>query len=388
MDLFASVKPTLLIVDDSPANLTLLAGLLHGAYTVKAVNHGAKALKVASQEQPDLILLDIMMPDVNGYDVCRQLKAYKHTRQIPVIFLTSKTEAVSEEIGMSLGAVDYITRPINPQILLSRVRAHLINAAQMRTVRVNNEYLEFEVARRTRQLAALEQVTILTMASLAEVRDQDTGNHLRRTQAYMRMLATKLRQHPRFSDYLTENVIDMLFRCTPLHDIGKVGIPDRILHKPGKYEPHEFEIMKTHPALGRDALLQAQDVAGETIEFLEIAQHIVYSHHEKWDGSGYPQGLAGQAIPIPARLMAVADVYDALISRRVYKPGMSHAKATGIIVEGMGKHFDPDVVDAFLDLNQEFQEIATRYADSEQELQIKAAFLDSVVGDESGKETR
>ena len=388
MDLFASVKPTLLIVDDSPANLTLLAGLLHGAYTVKAVNHGAKALKVASQEQPDLILLDIMMPDVNGYDVCRQLKAYKHTRQIPVIFLTSKTEAVSEEIGMSLGAVDYITRPINPQILLSRVRAHLINAAHMRTVRVNNEYLEFEVARRTRQLAALEQVTILTMASLAEVRDQDTGNHLRRTQAYMRALGDKLRQHPGFSDYLTENVIDMLFRCAPLHDIGKVGIPDRILHKPGKYEPHEFEIMKTHPALGRDALLQAQDVAGETIEFLEIAQHIVYSHHEKWDGSGYPQGLAGQAIPIPARLMAVADVYDALISRRVYKPGMSHAKATGIIVEGMGKHFDPDVVDAFLDLNQEFQEIATRYADSEQELQIKAAFLDSVVGDESGKETR
>jgi putative two-component system response regulator len=226
------------------------------------------------------------------------------------------------------------------------------------------------------------------MASLAEVRDQDTGNHLRRTQAYMRALATKLRQHPRFSDYLTENVIDMLFRCAPLHDIGKVGIPDRILHKPGKYEAHEFEIMKTHPALGRDALLQAQNVAGETIEFLEIAKHIVYSHHEKWDGSGYPQGLAGEAIPIPARLMAVADVYDALISRRVYKPGMSHAKATAIIVEGMGSHFDPDVVDAFLDLNQEFHEIATRYADSEQELQIKAAFLDSVVGDESGKETR
>jgi putative two-component system response regulator len=388
MDLFASVKPTLLIVDDSPANLTLLAGLLHRTYTVKAVNHGAKALKVASQEQPDLILLDIMMPDVNGYDVCRQLKAYKHTQHIPVIFLTSKTDTVSEEIGMSLGAVDYITRPINPQILLSRVRAHLIDAAQIRTIRVNNEYLEFEVARRTRELAALEQVTILTMASLAEVRDQDTGNHLRRTQAYMRALATKLRQHPRFSDYLTENVIDMLFRCAPLHDIGKVGIPDRILHKPGKYEAHEFEIMKTHPALGRDALLQAQNVAGETIEFLEIAKHIVYSHHEKWDGSGYPQGLAGEAIPIPARLMAVADVYDALISRRVYKPGMSHAKATAIIVEGMGSHFDPDVVDAFLDLNQEFHEIATRYADSEQELQIKAAFLDFVVGDESGKETR
>lgn len=386
MDLFLPVKPTILIVDDAPANLSLLGGLLHSTYTVKAVNHGSKALKIAGQEQPDLILLDIMMPDVNGLEVCRQLKAYKHTQHIPVIFLTSKAEVASEEVGMSLGAVDYITRPINPQILLSRVKAHMADATRARTLRVNNEYLEFEVNKRARELAALQQVTILAMASLAEVRDQDTGNHLRRTQHYIRALGNHLCHHPRFSNYLNSNVIDLMFKCAPLHDIGKVGIPDRILLKPGRYVPAEFDIMKTHPVLGYEALLHAEDAAGESMEFLEIAKQIVYSHHEKWDGSGYPQGLVGDAIPISARLMALADVYDALICKRVYKAGMSHEQAAQIILQGKGKHFDPDVVDAFVELEFEFQEIALRFADSQEELEIKAAFLDSVIGDAFGQE--
>ena len=386
MDLFLPVKPTILIVDDTPANLSLLGGLLHSTYTVKAVNHGSKALKVASHEQPDLILLDIMMPDINGYEVCRQLKAYKHTQHIPVVFLTSKTEVSSEEVGMSLGAVDYITRPINPQILLSRVKAHMADSSRAQALRVNNEYLEFEVKKRARELLALQQVTILAMASLAEVRDQDTGNHLRRTQNYIRSLGNHLRHHPRFSSYLNNNVIDLLFKCAPLHDIGKVGIPDRILLKPGRYEPAEFAIMKTHPTLGYEALLHAEAAAGEPMEFLEVAKQIVYSHHEKWDGSGYPQGLAGDAIPIPARLMALADVYDALICNRVYKAGMSHEQAAQIIVEGKGKHFDPDVVDAFVELGFEFQAIALRFADSASELKSKAAFLGSVVGDLFGNQ--
>lgn len=380
MDLYLPVKPSVLIVDDSPANLTLLGSLLHTTYTVKAVNHGSQALQVANDDPPDLILLDIMMPDISGYEVCRQLKANLHTREIPVIFLTSKSDAESEEIGMALGAVDYITRPINPGILLSRVRAHFRDAAHARTMRVNNEYLEYEVAKRNRELQALEHVTILALASLAEVRDQDTGNHLRRTQNYIRALGRHLHTHPRFATYLSEAVIDMLFKCAPLHDIGKVGIPDRILLKPGRYEPAEFAIMKTHPALGFEALTRAQASVGQSVGFLEIAKQIVYSHHEKWDGSGYPQGLAGDAIPISARLMALADVYDALISRRVYKPGMTHAQASKIIVDGRGTHFDPDVVDAFLALGDEFQAIALRYADSDNELQTKAAYLDSVRG--------
>jgi putative two-component system response regulator len=380
MDLFLPVKPTLLVVDDSSANLSLLFGLLHESYTVKAVNHGAKALAMVSQDEPDLILLDIMMPDINGYEVCRQLKANPRTQHIPVIFLTSKNEVENEEMGMALGAVDYITRPISPEILMSRLRAHLVDATHARTMRVNNEYLEFEVAKRARDMAALQEVTILALASLAEVRDVETGNHLRRTQHYIRALARQLLDHPRFSSFLNPSVIDMLFKCAPLHDIGKVGIPDRILLKPGRYEPHEMEIMKTHPRLGYEALMQAQVASVESLEFIQIAKQIVYTHHEKWDGSGYPQGLAGDAIPIPGRLMALADVYDALISRRVYKDGMGHDKARAILVEGRGKHFDPDVVDAFLALEDEFQAIAERFADSDEELKEKAIRLATVVG--------
>jgi putative two-component system response regulator len=248
-------------------------------------------------------------------------------------------------------------------------------------MRVNNEYLEFEVAKRARDMAALQEVTILALASLAEVRDVETGNHLRRTQHYIRALARHLCEHPRFASFLSSSVIDMLFKCAPLHDIGKVGIPDRILLKPGRYEPHEFEIMKTHPQLGYDALMQAQVATLESLEFIQIAKQIVYAHHEKWDGSGYPQGLVGDAIPIPGRLMALADVYDALISRRVYKDGMGHEKAKAVLVAGRGKHFDPDVVDAFLALEDEFQAIAARYADDEEALQKKAIRLARVLAD-------
>ncbi len=376
MDLFRAAKPTVLVVDDTPANLGLMAELLKSAYTVKAVNNGVRALALAELEPPDLILLDVMMPEMDGYEVCRLLKARPNTRQIPVIFLTSRGEVEDEQHGLALGAVDYITRPINPPILLSRVRAHVADASSAKTMRVNNEYLEFEVVKRTRQLAALQDVTILALASLAEKRDADTGNHLRRTQHYMRALSKHLKPNSRFNDFLTNEMVELLFKCAPLHDIGKVGIPDRILLKPGRYEPDEFEIMKTHPALGRDALLHAGATSGEMLDFLEIAKDIVYSHHEKWDGSGYPLGLIGDAIPIPARLMALADVYDALISPRVYKAGMSHAQAAAIIMQGKGTHFDPDMVDAFACLGDEFQVISERFNDTQAELISKAEYLE------------
>jgi putative two-component system response regulator len=378
MDYFSPVKPTVLVVDDTPANLALLASLLRADYTVKVVNHGAKAITAVRDDPPDLILLDIVMPDINGYEVCRKLKADSITSKIPVIFLTSNTETHSEQLGMELGAADYITRPINPPILLSRVRAHLNLAASGKNLQVSNEYLEYEVLKRTQELVALQDVTILALASLAETRDADTGNHLHRTQHYLRAMGNELRTHVRFAEFLSPAIIDILFKCAPLHDIGKVGIPDRILLKPGRYEPHEYEIMKTHPALGLAAIENAQRSAKQSIEFLEIAKELVYSHHEKWDGTGYPQGIAGDAIPIPARLMALADVYDALISRRVYKEGMSHEQATQIIVAGRGQHFDPDVVDAFLALSEEFQAIAQRFADSDQDLLRKAAALGSM----------
>jgi len=218
------------------------------------------------------------------------------------------------------------------------------------------------------------------MASLAETRDSDTGNHIRRTQYYVLALAKKLSTHPRFSALLTDNYIHMLFKSAPLHDIGKVGIPDRILLKPGRFEPEEFEIMKTHTTLGRDAIEHAEKQLGMPVEFLSVAKEIAFSHQEKWDGSGYPQGLAGEAIPLSARLMAVADVYDALISRRVYKECMPHEKAVTMIREGKGTHFDPDIADAFVTLQEEFREIAARFADSDADMAQKKIQLDRLSG--------
>jgi putative two-component system response regulator len=374
-------KPTVLVVDDTPDNLTLMSGLLKNLYRVKVANNGEKALKIVqAADKPDLILLDIMMPGLSGYEVCKILKDDPATRDIPIIFLTAMSATEDEKKGLELGAADFITKPVNPPIVLARVATQLHVKAAADFLKDQNSYLESEVGKRTRELAAIQDVTILAMASLAETRDNDTGNHIRRTQHYVKLLADQLQPHPRFANFLTDHTIAMLFKSAPLHDIGKVGIPDRILLKPGRFEPHEFEIMKTHCKLGRDAIQHAEDQLGLEVEFLKYAKEIAYSHQEKWDGSGYPEGLAGDAIPISARLMAVADVYDALISRRVYKEGMPHEKAVAIIEEGRGSHFDPDIVDAFLALSDAFQQVARRYADSDAELAHKAESLKVIAG--------
>jgi putative two-component system response regulator len=273
-----------------------------------------------------------------------------------------------EQKGFLLGAVDYITKPISAPLVLARVKTHLSMKLVHDFLRDKSAFLESEVSERTREVAVLQDVTIHAMASLAETRDNETGNHIRRTAHYVKVLAEKLRTHPRFASFLTERTIELLFKSAPLHDIGKVGIPDRILLKPGRFEPHEMEIMKTHTTLGRDAILAAEKELGVTVDFLKFAKEIAYGHQEKWDGSGYPEALAGDHIPVSARLMAVADVYDALISRRVYKQGMSHEAAVKIIAEGRGSHFDPDMVDAFLEIQHLFVEIALRYADSDHDM--------------------
>jgi putative two-component system response regulator len=370
-------RAVVLVVDDTPQNLSVMSDLLEDLYTVKVVPNGAKALKVArSPMPPDLILLDIMMPEMDGYEVCRQLKAARETRDIPVIFLSAKSEEADEQEGLSLGAVDYITKPISAPIVLARVKTHLTLKAAADFLRDKAAFLEQEVARRTEEVRAVKDATILMMASLAETRDNETGNHILRTQYYVRALAHQLKAHPRFSDFLTERNIELLFKSAPLHDIGKVGIPDRILLKPGRLDPAEFEIMKRHAVLGRDAILQAESRLGKPVPFLDLAKEIAYSHHEKWDGSGYPEGKAGDAIPISARLMALADVYDALISRRVYKAPRSHEQAVAFIVQGRGMHFDPDVVDAFVAIQDECQAIAQQFADSEAEQHDVQAYLE------------
>jgi len=374
-------KPIILIVDDTPENLALMSELLRSDYKLKIANSGARALKLATTgDLPDLILLDIMMPEMDGYEVCQILKAHPATRDIPVIFLTAKADIADEEKGLQIGAVDYITKPVSPPILMARLKIHLALKAHADFLRDKSAFLEQEVAKRTREVTAIQDVTILAMASLAETRDADTGNHIRRTQYYVQALAQKLSSHPHFAALLTDEYIRMLFKSAPLHDIGKVGIPDRILLKPGKFDAAEFEIMKTHTTLGRDAIDHAEKQLGTEVSFLSMAKDIAYSHQEKWDGSGYPQGLSGEAIPVAARLMAVADVYDALICRRVYKEGMGHDLAVELIVQGRGSHFDPDVVDAFLTLQDEFRAIAARFADSDEDLEQKREQLNLING--------
>jgi putative two-component system response regulator len=365
-----SQKPTILVVDDTPDNLDLMGDLLMDDYRVKVANSGKKALEIVqSASPPDLVLLDIMMPEMDGYEVCRILKSSEETKNIPVIFLTAKTNTIDEQKGFEIGAVDYITKPISPAIVMARVKTHL-------DLYYKNVYLEKLVTQRTHEIAAIQDVTIHAMASLAETRDNETGNHIRRTQNYVKLLAQHLQFHPNYTHFLNmDGVIETLFKSAPLHDIGKVGIPDAILLKPGRFEPSEFEIMKSHPELGQNTILQAESELGIDVPFLQYAKEIAYGHHEKWDGSGYPQGLSGEDIPISARLMAVADVYDALISRRVYKEGMPHEQAVQIILDGKGTHFDPHIIEAFVVLHETFKEIASTFSDSNDDMAKKQTYL-------------
>jgi len=370
-------QQTVLIVDDTPENLSLMHGLLKDRYRIKVAQNGERALAVAlAAPVPDLILLDVDMPRMGGFEVCARLKSDVRTAHVPVIFLTGRREIEDERRGFDAGGVDYITKPVSPPVVLARVLTHLKLKAAADFLKDRNAFLKTEIDSRTRELHTIQDVTIMAMASLAETRDNETGNHIRRTQHYVRALATKLKLHDRHNAVLDSESIELLFKSAPLHDIGKVGIPDRILLKPGRFEGNEFEIMKTHTTLGRDAIRQAERELGLEVEFLKYAKEIAYGHQEKWDGSGYPEGLAGDDIPISARLMAVADVYDALISRRVYKDGMSHEAAVAIMVEGRGSHFDPDMLDAFLELQPEFIEIAKRYADSDHDMEHTRAKIE------------
>jgi putative two-component system response regulator len=369
-------RQTVLVVDDTPQNITILGELLQPHYTVRATNSGERALQaVRSQPQPDLVLLDVMMPGMDGYEVLQCLKADKATQNIPVVFVTALGDEQNEEYGLELGAVDYIAKPFKPAIVLARVRTHLELKQARDRLAHQNEWLEQEVARRMSENLLIQDLSMRALACLAEARDTDTGNHILRTQTYIATLGRHLRQHERFRDALSGKQIDRIVKAAPLHDLGKVGIPDAILLKPGRLTPEEMEVMKTHPSIGAAAIekamkesLAAADEAmaaqaSGAFAFLQTARDIALTHHEKWDGSGYPQGLQGDAIPVSGRLMALADVFDALICRRVYKEAMPIEQATEIIVAGRGKHFDPDVVDAFLACRDEFLEIANRFRD-------------------------
>jgi putative two-component system response regulator len=353
-----------LIVDDEPTNLSVLSLLLRPKYQVRAANSGESALRAASTEpQPELILLDVMMPEMDGYAVLDQLLSNEITSHIPVVFLTALEDSSDEEFGLQLGAVDYISKPISPNVVLARVRTQLEAKKARDWLKNQNDALEAEVARRMAENNLTQIVSIRALSRLAEIRDPETGNHIHRTQGYVGALARELKNHPRFADFLTESNIDLLVKSAPLHDIGKVGIPDNILLKPGKLTAEEWVIMKTHAKFGSDAIELAEEDVEQPLAFLTLAKEIAHWHHERWDGSGYPDGLEGDEIPIAARLMSLADVFDALISVRPYKKSMSQETARAIIIEGRGGHFDPDVVDAFLNIFDEFIGIAQRYSE-------------------------
>jgi putative two-component system response regulator len=360
-------QSTLLVVDDNPENLLVLAELLQPAYRVVAANSGARALALAAGDpRPDLILLDVMMPGMDGYEVLARLRRDRRSHDIPVIFVTAMDSTEDEQTGLGLGAVDYITKPVRPAIVLARVRTQL----ELRDARVRLEGqkagLEQEVARRMRENQVIQDVSIQALARLAETRDPETGNHLRRTQEFVRVLALRLRTRPRFAAFLTDRAVDLLAKSAPLHDIGKVGIPDDILRKPGPLTPPEWEIMKRHAEMGAVAIERAERDAEHPVEFLAYAKQIARHHHERWDGNGYPDRLAGDAIPVAARLMALADVFDALTSRRVYREPSTYADARAEMLRDRGTRFDPEMVDVFVAAFDEFCAIATRYRDAEE----------------------
>ena len=364
-------RSNILIIDDSLGVIELLESILGAKYNVRFASTGAEGLELATRYPTDLILLDVMMPGMNGFEVCRRLKGDMLTCDIPVIFLTGLVSPADEEFGLSIGAGDFISKPISPPKLLARVRNHLLIANTRRELKRHNDELEVLVAERTqeivlrdRKLIAAQTAIITAFCSLAEVRDNETGNHIRRTQHYVLALAEKLRNYPRFQQVLTDETIQLMFKSAPLHDVGKVAIPDAILLKPGKLMPEEWEIMKRHCVAGRNAIITAARELGEGGgEFFGFAAEIAYSHHERWDGTGYPCGLAGEEIPISARLMAVADVYDALITKRVYKDAYPHDESIQLMYAERGSHFDPEVIDAMMEISGTFEAIAQEFKD-------------------------
>lgn len=370
-------RPTILIVDDTADNLTVMGGLLRAHFRVRVASAGEEALRLLSQaDLPDLILLDVMMPGLDGYGVLQRLRDDERLRDIPVIFVTAMDADEDEQRGLNLGAVDYVTKPIRPAILLARVNAQLELKRARDWLQDQNGYLEREVRLRMRENELVKDLSLHALATLAEARDNETGKHLVRTSSYVQLVGAALRHVPVYGEALTESRLELIVKATPLHDIGKVGIPDHILLKPGKLTTDEFAIMKTHAQIGADSIEQSvqralgdarfqddQQFVRRSLEFLHVAGEIAGGHHERWDGSGYPKGLRGVQIPLSARLMALADVYDALSCRRVYKPAFDVSEVEAIIRQGRATHFDPAVVDAWETVREPFAEVAAQLRD-------------------------
>jgi putative two-component system response regulator len=346
-------RKTIYLVDDNMTNLTLGKNTLVKHYKVFTMNSGAFLLNFLEKNIPDLILLDVEMPEMDGYEVIKILKTKRETKDIPVIFLTAKTDGDSELKGLSLGAIDYITKPFSPSLLLKRIETHLELANY-------NKRLQEMVVAKTRSISELQNAILKAMAELVENRDDTTGKHVERTQNYLGLLIGALLTRGLLTEEMHNWNIDLVLRSSQLHDVGKIAVKDDILKKNGKLTEEEFDEIKKHPLCGEEIIEKIRRNTTDH-EFLEHAKIFAAAHHEKWDGSGYPKGLKGPEIPLQGRLMAIADVYDALVSDRPYKKAFSHEEAVNIISVSSGTHFDPDLVNIFLEISDKFNKIANSF---------------------------
>ncbi|HEB71521.1 MAG TPA: response regulator [Nitrospirae bacterium] len=357
---------TVLVVDDNDDNIFLLESIItsHG-YNVISASGGQEALDLIKSKRAelDIIILDVMMPVIDGLEVTRSIKSNSRTRHIPVILLTAKQKDRKDVAkGLDLGADDYLSKPVDSMELLARIRSSLQTKKLQDKLTQMNDQLEQLVEERTIEIMLTRNAAIFGFAKLAEYRDPETGSHLERIRNYTKILADELKNFPQFQEEVDDEFVTTIFQSSPLHDIGKVGIPDEILLKPGGLTREEFKIMKSHVTIGGDSLASTGKLFGDD-SFLSMGRDIAYHHHEKWNGKGYPNGLKGEQIPLPARIMALADVFDALVSKRVYKEAMSLENARDIILAGEGEHFDPDIVKAFRNIEDSFAGIKDQYTD-------------------------
>lgn len=357
----AGERESILIVDDTPANLELLAGMLRQKqYRVRPALSGKLALQAALNDPPDLILLDINMPEMDGYEVCRQLKADRRSADVPVIFISALNETVDKIEAFSAGGVDYVTKPFQFEEVNARVETHLKLHRLQAALENHNRNLTTLVQAQVSEISEAQMAMIFALAKLSESRDDDTGGHLERVQMFCRILATQLAEATPYGEIIDGRYIENIFQTSPLHDVGKVSIPDAILLKSDKLTGEEFELMKRHTVVGAETLETVRRHYPKNM-FIAMGIEVARSHHERWDGGGYPDGLTGEMIPLSARIMAVADVYDALRSRRSYKPALPHDESLGIITRGRGTQFDPDVVDAFVRISDVMEKYAVMF---------------------------
>ncbi|PIE89673.1 MAG: two-component system response regulator [Acidobacteria bacterium] len=334
---------TLLLVDDTPENIDVLKGILSSSYKLKVALHGKRAIEIATSAPPDLILLDIMMPEMDGYEVCRILKSNHKTQNIPIIFVTAKSEETDEFKGFNAGAVDYIRKPVSPVLVKARIKTHLALSDQ-------NRVLELKVKERTEELEATRLEIIRRLGRAAEYKDNETGLHVIRMSYYAEHIAIKAG--------LPKEAATMILNAAPMHDIGKIGIPDYILSKRGKLTDEEWKIMRTHPQIGADIIGHHES------GLLKLARTIALTHHEKWDGTGYPKGLKGEEIPLASRIVSIADTFDALTSERPYKQAWPVEKAIEVIQRDSGSYFEPTLVDAFMSCIDEVLATKDRYKET------------------------